>query len=55
MSVLVIEAKQMLLSSGRRIEIAGFDEDTALRVAQTLLEPFLRTTGGDISITWKPE
>lgn len=50
---LVIAAAKTPLSAAREVAINGLGEAEALDLAKTLIVPFLRTTGGNVSITWR--
>ena len=51
-TALVIEAAATPMASHRKVEIQGLSEEATLRLAETFIVPFLRTTGGDVTIRW---
>lgn len=47
-----LEAVGGAFSASRAVEIQGLEQAEALKLAETLIVPFLRTTAGDVKITW---
>lgn len=49
---LVIAAKGTSMSMARKVEIVGIGHDEALKFAETWIVNFMRTTAGDVTISW---
>ena len=52
MKSLVIESAMTPMSSPRRVEIQGLSQEASLTIAETFIVPFLRSTGGNVTIRW---
>jgi hypothetical protein len=49
---LIIEAAQTSLCSARKVEIVGLSQADATKFAETLIVNFMRTTAGNVTVTW---